>query len=239
GEVNVAQQAPRQLFKTMGARVLESSMDQQFQEKGFFEYHIYDLQRRTTLKNNQKKQINLLEASHFNVEKEYLVYGNKTYFNRQYREQNTKQPVNVNIVFKNTKENKLGMPLPKGIVRLYKEDDESKLQFVGSDSIEHTPKDEEISLKVGEAFDITVKRKQIDFKQLTTRLQESEWEVVLKNHKDEDVVVSVIEPTYGNWNIVNSSHAYKKVDAFTLRFDIPVPKDETVKLKYRIQVGLR
>lgn len=209
-----------------------------FQEKGFFEYHIYDLQRKTTLKDNQKKQINLLEAAGFNIQKEYLVYGNTTYYNRQYVEQNPKQPVNVNMIFKNSQDNKLGMPLPEGIVRLYKKDDEGKLQFIGSDNIDHTPKDEKISLKVGEAFDIVAERKQADFRQLTTRLYESQWEITLKNHKAEDVVVSLIEPVYGSWSVVSSSHDFIKEDAFTLRFDVPVKKNGEVKVQYRIRVGL-
>ena len=240
GEVNVVQRAEYRRRKVMmeidGALGASAPA---FQEKGFFEYHIYDLQRKTTLKDNQKKQINLLEADGFKVEKEYLVYGNKTYYNRKYREQNPKQPVNVNVKFENAKENKLGMPLPKGIIRLYKEDDEGKLQFIGSNNIDHTPKDEEVSLKVGEAFDIVAERKQTDFRQITTRLHESEWEVKLKNHKEEPVVVSIVEPVYGNWAVINSSHPYKKIDAFTLRFDVPVEKDGEVSVRYRIRVGLQ
>lgn len=210
----------------------------EFKEKGFFEYHIYDLQRKTTIKNNQTKQLRLLEPSNIGVEKEFLVYGSKTYFTRRYREQKPKQPVNVNIQFKNAKENNLGMPLPAGVMRLYKEDDGGSLQFIGEDRIEHTPKDEDVKLKIGEAFDVAAERIQTDYRQITKGLHESEWEIKLKNHKAEEITVGIVEPLFGNWSVVSSSHPYKKVDAFTIRFDVKIPKDEKVKVTYRVKVGL-
>jgi len=238
GEVNQVRREGTVKGLRLGNEMAFASGAPQFEEKSFFEYHIYDLQRPTTLKNNQIKQIELLKANDFDIEKEYLVYGQKTYYTRQYREDNPKQPVNVNVKFKNSKENKLGMPLPKGVIRLYKKDDGGKLQFAGEDSIEHTPKAEDVSLKVGEAFDITAERRQTDYRQLTTRLYETEWEITLRNHKEQDVTVSVIEPVYGNWSVVSSSHPFTKKDAFTLRFDVPVRKDEEVKITYRLRVGL-
>ncbi len=210
----------------------------QFEEKAFFEYHIYDLQRRTTIKDKQTKQISLLEATGAEVQKELLVYGIKSYFIRPYRGQTPKQKVNVYVKFKNTKDNNLGMPLPAGIMRLYKRDDEESLQFIGEDRIDHTPKDEEVRLKIGEAFDVVAERIQTDYKQITTRLHESEWEITLRNHKEEEVTVGIVEPLYGNWMVISNSHPYKKEDAFTIRFDIDVPKDKEVKVKYRIRVGL-
>jgi len=142
------------------------------------------------------------------------------------------------VKFKNSKENQLGMPLPAGVLRLYKEDDKGSLQFVGEDNIEHTPKDEEVKVKVGEAFDVVAERRQTDFKQLTTRMYESAWEVTLRNHKEEPVRVGIIEPLQGNWQIVEQSHPSKKLDAFTLRFDVDVPKDGEVKVTYRVRVGI-
>lgn len=210
----------------------------QFEEKSFFEYHIYDLQRQTTIKNNQTKQISLLEASDVKTQKEFLVYGIQSYYTMRYMEQNPKQPVNVYVKFKNAKDNSLGMPLPEGIMRLYKEDTDKKLQFIGEDRIKHTPKDEEVRLKIGEAFDVVAERIQTDYKAITTRLHESEWEVTLRNHKEEDITVGIVEPLYGNWTVVSNSHPFKKEDAFTIRFDVPVPKDQEVKVRYRLRVGL-
>jgi len=210
----------------------------QFEEKAFFEYHIYDLQRKTTIKDNQSKQVSLLEGSQAGIQKELLVYGIQSYWTRQFREKIPKQPVNVYIKFSNSEENHLGMPLPEGIMRLYKEDHAGSLQFIGEDRIEHTPKDEDVQLKIGEAFDVVAERTQTDYKQITTRLHESEWEITLRNHKEEAVTVGIIEPLFGNWEVITSSHPYTKVDAFTIRFNVEIPKDGEVKVKYRIRVGL-
>lgn len=210
----------------------------QFEEKAFFEYHIYDLQRKTTIKDKQTKQVSLLEAKGANIQKELLVYGFKNYFTRHFREQNKKQDVNVYVKFINSKENKLGMPLPAGIMRLYKQDADGSLQFIGEDKIEHTPKNEEIRLKIGKAFDVVAERVQTDYKQISTRLHESEWEITLRNHKDNDVNVGIVEPLFGNWSVISNSHSYKKIDAFTIRFDVKVPKGKEVKVKYRLRLGL-
>ena len=171
--------------------------EQQFAEKAFFEYHIYDLQRKTTLKNNQTKQVSLLEAYVAGIKKELLAYGIKTYYTRQFMENQPKQPVNVYITLKNSKDNKLGMPLPAGIMRLYKQDTDGSRQFIGEDRILHTPKDEDVKLKVGQAFDVVAERKQTDFKQLSTLMYETEWEITVRNHKDHEVSVGLIEPLPG------------------------------------------
>lgn len=209
-----------------------------FKEQAFFEYHIYDLQRKTTVKDNQTKQVSLLEANEVKVKKELLAYGIRSYFTAQYREHNPKQPVNVYVKFKNAKENSLGMPLPAGIMRLYKQDQDGSSQFVGEDKVNHTPKDEEVKLKIGEAFDVVVERRQADFKQLARNLYETEWEMTVRNHKDQEVSVGLVEPLFGNWQVVSKSQPYTKVDAHTIRFDVTVPKDGQVKVTYRVRVGI-
>ena len=135
-----------------GYRMERAAPAPQFEEKPFFEYHIYDMQRKTTVKDNQTKQISFTEAAGVKTTKELLVYGVKTYFARQYREENPKQPVNVYVKFRNSKDNHMGMPLPAGVMRLYKQDQDGSRQFVGEDKIVHTPKDEDVRLKIGEAF---------------------------------------------------------------------------------------
>lgn len=215
------------------------SRESAFEEKGLFEYHIYDLQRKTTIKDKQTKQVSLLEADKVKVEKELLIESfNRSHYTRQYRQKEPKQPVSVYIKLKNSKDNNLGMPLPQGIMRLYKEDEDKSLQFIGEDRIEHTPKDEEIKLRVGEAFDVVAERVQTDYKKITNRLHESEWEITLRNHKEEDVTVGIVEPLFGNWQVISKSHPFKKVDAFTIRFDVKVPKDGEVKVSYRLRVGI-
>ncbi|HOW35590.1 MAG TPA: DUF4139 domain-containing protein [Candidatus Omnitrophota bacterium] len=207
-----------------------------FQEQAFFEYHIYDLEGKTTIKDNQTKQISLLKADKVKAKKELLVYGIKSYFTRLYKERNPKQPINVYMTFKNAKENNLGMPLPEGVMRLYKEDADKKLQFIGEDKIEHTPKDEGVRLKIGEAFDVVAERIQTDYKQVGLFAHESEWEITLRNHKETGVTVSLIEPVLGSWTVISNTHPFTKVDVSTIRFDVDVPKDGTVKVKYRIRV---
>nr|HDM99510.1 DUF4139 domain-containing protein [Deltaproteobacteria bacterium] len=211
---------------------------QQFEEQPFFEYHIYDLQRKTTIKDNQTKQVSLFKAVGSKIQKELLVHGTKGYFTRSYQDQNPKQQVNVYVKFKNSQANSLGMPLPAGIMRLYKQDVDKGLQFIGEDRIEHTPQDEDVRLKVGEAFDVVAERTQTDYRKITTRLYESEWEITLRNHKEEDIVVGIVEPLSGNWSVISSNYPYEKVDAHTIKFDVKVPKDGEVKVKYRVRVGV-
>mgnify|MGYP005838299145 CR=1 FL=1 len=210
----------------------------QFEEKSFFEYHIYDLQRPSTLKDKQTKQIRLLDVYGIKIHKELLVYGIQSHYAMHYREEKPRQPVSICVTFKNSQDNRLGMPLPQGIMRLYKVDDGGCLQFIGEDRVKHTPRDEDVRLKIGNAFDVVAERTQTDFKQLTSRSFESRWEIVIRNHKDQDVSVGVIEPLYSQWQILEKSHPFKKLDAHTVRFDIQVPKNEEVKISYRVRVGL-
>ena len=123
-------------------------------------------------------------------------------------------------------------------MRLYNEDDDGSLQFIGEDRIAHTPRDEEVRLKIGEAFDVVAERIQTDYRRITTRLHESEWEITLRNHKEKDVNIGIVEPLYGSWKVISNTHPYKKIDAFTIKFDVKVPKGEQVKVKYRLRVGL-
>ncbi|MFC1489400.1 DUF4139 domain-containing protein [Thermodesulfobacteriota bacterium] len=210
----------------------------QFEEKAFFEYHIYNLKRKTTIKNRQTKQVSLLESAIKRVQKELLVQGNRNYFFQQYRDQHPKQPVNVYVQFANSKDNRLGMPLPEGIVRLYKEDDDGSLQFIGEDRIAHTPKDEVIRLKIGEAFDVVAERIQTNYRRITSNRHESEWEITLRNHKKNDISVGIEEPLYGNWKVLETTHPYKKIDAFRIRFNVKIPGDGEIKVKYSVRVGL-
>lgn len=236
GEVHTAEEPVKDQVRL--AAPVATGKAAQFTEQPFFEYHIYGLQRKTTVKDNQTKQVTLLEAGDVKVKKELLVYGIQGYFTAQYRERNPNQPVNVYIKFKNSKENNLGMPFPAGVMRLYKKDQDGSGQFIGEDRIKHTPKDEELRLKIGEAFDVVAQRIQTDYKRLTTQMHESEWEISVRNHKDADVEVGIVEPLFGNWEVISKSHPYIKVDAHTIRFDVKIPKDGEAKVKYRVRVGI-
>ena len=208
----------------------------QFKEEEFFEYHIYTLQRTSTIKENQTKQISLMTAADIPVKKELLYYGAKYYYYSHYGEAISNQKVGVFVEMENKKEYNLGMPLPKGIVRVYKHDTEGSLQFVGEDSIDHTPKDEKIRVKLGDAFDVVGSRKQTDWKKIAYDTYEAAFEISLRNHKKEDVTVKVVEPIPGDWTMLSSSYDYKKTEAFTAEFNIPVPQDKEVKLTYRVRM---
>ena len=225
-------------YKDKMLRVAEAAAKAapQFKEEEFFEYHIYTLQRPSTIKDNQTKQISLVTAGDIPVKKELVYYGAKYYYYSQYGEAISNQKVGVFVEMENKKEHNLGMPLPKGIVRVYKHDTEGSLQFVGEDRIDHTPKDEKIRIKLGDAFDVVGSRKQTDWKKIASDTYEAAFELSLRNHKKEDVTVKVIEPIPGDWIMLSASHEYKKTEAFTAEFAIPVPKDKEVKLTYRVRM---
>ena len=207
-----------------------------FQEEGFFEYHLYTLDRPTTIKDNQTKQLSLLTASNVPVVKKLLLVGNPGWYRGQVGTVTQSEKVAVTLELTNSASAGLGMPLPKGIVRVYKKDKSGAEQFVGEDSIDHTPKDEKVRLHVGDAFDVVADRTQSDYRVLSPRESESSWTVSIRNRKEEDVTVTVREPVGGDWRLVSSSLPGKKVDAGTLEFEVPVPKGKEVKLTYRVNV---
>ena len=209
----------------------------QFQEQSFFEYHLYGLQRPTTLKNNETKQISLLSAANFNVRKELVLNGQQFYYQGYNNPgEPIKEKVGVFIEFKNSKENQLGQPLPAGVVRVYKADTSGAQQFIGENRIDHTPKDESVRVKLGDAFDIVAERKQTDYKVIARRVFEYAYEIRLRNHKEEAVSVIVNEPIGGDWEMVSSSIPAQKTAAFAARFVVPVAKDGETVLTYRVRV---
>ena len=241
GEVNRAPQNDFRARKSVvgiGYGSGYASASSGFEQSQMFEYHIYDLQRPTTIKENQTKQISLMDAQGVNVVKEYIttpsLWGDYYLYSRI--DGAAKQPVTAYLSFKNTKENKLGDPLPAGVVRIYTADAQGRQQFIGEDRITHTPKDEEVRLKVGEAFDIVAERTQMDFKQKTSRVNETEWMISVRNRKDEDVTVKVQENAGGQWSITESTHKHVKMSATMFRFDVPVAKGQEVVVKYKIKV---
>jgi hypothetical protein len=206
-------------------------------QENFSEYHLYTLNRRTTIADKESKQVSLLRASSFPVEKRFIVNGQSYY----YRSAMTpgapaKDPVMVYYRFKNEEKTGLGMPLPAGTLRVYQADSHGGTLFIGEDRITHTPKDEQIDIHVGNAFDIVAERKQTDYKSISNRVYEMEYEITLRNHKDSAITVEVNEPIGGDWTIVDSTFPATKTAAFAAQFKVPVPKDGTAVLKYRVRV---
>ncbi len=233
GDVNRVQGEMRMDYARPMAAAKEAT--QQFKEESFFEYHLYTLDRRTTVKDNQTKQMTLLDANQVPIKKLFIFTGSPQYYYYPMNQGTNKQKIGVFLELENTKKNNLGMPLPKGTVRVYKEDKDGSLQFVGEDRIDHTPKDEKFKIKIGEAFDVVGERIQSDYKRLGSNLFEVAFEVSLRNHKKEDIKVLVEEPIPGDWEMLSNSHSFEKLQAHLIRFDVPVAKDKEVKVKYRIR----
>ena len=238
GDINRAVDRRREgRLMEMAARAPSSELaDRDFKSEGFFEYHLYTLDGRTTIKDNQTKQLALMAASEVPVDKHFIYYGAADYYRTQYGVPMSNQKVGVYLELKNSKENRLGQPLPKGKVRVYKADTSGSQQLIGEDWIDHTPKDEKIRIKMGEAFDVVGQRTQKDWKRIASNLYEVEWEITLRNHKQEAVTVEVIEPMPGDWEVLRASHPHEKIQAFTAQWKIPVAKDSESKLSYRIRV---
>lgn len=201
----------------------KAATERQFEEKAFFEYHLYTLQRAATIKNNQIKQLSLFPTATTRVKKVYEYNGFEN-----------EKKINVKLEFENSEKNGLGLPVPAGKVRVYKPDEDQSQVFIGEDLVDHTPKDEKIRLYVGDAFDVVGERKQITRKQLGDRAVEETWEIKLRNHKEEDIGVFVMEHLWGDWEIRESSHVYNKKDANTVEFLIPVKKDTEATVKYTV-----
>jgi len=210
--------------------------DREFKSEGFFEYHLYTLDGRTTIKESQTKQLTLLSAADIPVDKRFIYYGAASYHRTQYGVPISNQKVGVYLDIRNTKENRLGVPLPKGKVRVYKADASGSQQLIGEDWIDHTPKDERVRIKMGEAFDVVGERVQKDWKRIGSNLYEIEWEITLRNHKKEAVTIEVIEPMPGDWEILRTTHPHEKLQAFTARWSIPVPREGAATLGYRNRV---
>jgi hypothetical protein len=210
--------------------------EEQFREEAFFEYHLYTLERPATVKDRQTKQISLLSAEGAKVKKTFVVQPQYAYwFNRAADVEKPK--VGVYVSLDNSKKNSMGMPLPKGIVRVYKKDSKGELQFIGEDRIDHTPEDETIRIKMGDAFDVVAERVQTNFEVLSSgHLYRSSYKVTLRNHKAEDITVQVVELMSGDWSITTSSYPHVKEASHRVRFDVPVKSKGTAELTYTAEI---
>jgi hypothetical protein len=211
--------------------------------RAFGEYRMYKLPEKTTVKNSQIKQVELITASKVPVTKTYLYDGAKLnwyrygyYWQPNYGNQTNKK-VNVLLEIENRADRNLGIALPAGKCRVYKADEDKSLEFIGEDALPHTPRDERVTLYIGDAFDIVGERKQTEFKKITNRIYEEEFEIKIRNHKEKAVTVKVLEKLYrhAQWKITKKSHDYEKMDARTVIFPIKVEKDGEVKVTYRVR----
>ncbi len=242
GDVNQVQQEMNFRQRDMVGRAsMAKAAAPAMVEEGLFEYHLYTLQRPTTISNNQTKQVSLLSATKIPVVKQFLLQGQDYYYRSSYGQIGQKLKVGVFVEFENKETSNLGMPLPKGVVRVYKNDQSGNAQFVGEDRIDHTPKNEDVKLKLGDAFDVTADKKQTNFKKATAigkynHAYTTSFEIVLKNAKDEEIEVVVREPIPGDWKMQRQSHEHEKVSSGTAEWEIKVPAEGKTKLNYEVLV---
>lgn len=205
------------------------------QEQPMFEYHLYTLARPTTIAENQTKQVELLSAQSIPVNKEYRFTNVANFYNEEAGEP---QRVNadVRLHFDNREDSGLGIPLPKGIVRVYKADADGQTIFVGEDSIKHTPKNESVDLMLGQAFDITARGRQTDFNKISDQVYESSYEIDFKNAKTDPVSVTLAESMPGDWRILEESATHDKPDSATASWKIAIPAEGSAKLTYSVRV---
>jgi hypothetical protein len=218
-------------------------------EKSFDEYHLYTLQRPTTLRDRETKQVEFIRASGISSERLYVYDGALIQWNRWrgYDPDSLRQNESFGIEcnpkvwvmreFKNSKDNGLGIPLPKGRLRFYQRDEDGQLEFVGENEIDHTPENETVRVYVGNAFDIVGERKRTAFKvDNANHWADESFEITLRNRKKETVEVRVVEHLYRwvNWEIREHSNAFEKLDAQRIEFRLQLKSDEEQKLTYLV-----
>jgi hypothetical protein len=219
-----------------------------FEQKAFFEFHLYTLGRPTTLPDNSTKQIELFPAARKVPCERMLVYygrppGHYGFLPNPATDRNygvaTNRKVDVYLQFRNDEASRMGIPLPAGRVRVSKLDAaDQTLEFIGEDTIDHTPRNEKVLLKLGSAFDVVGERRQVDFSVDTARKTMTEQiEIRLRNQKKEPVEVQVKETLYRwvNWEITSRTHAYRKDDARTVLFPVEVPAGEETVVRYTVR----
>jgi hypothetical protein len=235
GDLHRVQQQIARMADMAKSRMAPAS--EAMSQESFSEYHLYTLGRKTTINNNQTKQVSMLEGEGVPVIKRFVVDGQSYYYqNVQHPGAPIKDVVAVYYQVKNDQKAGLGIPMPAGNVRVYQEDSKGGVQFVGEDHIDHTPKDETINLKIGNAFDVACERSQVDFQKIASGVYEVEYAITLRNHKTTPIAVEVNEPIGGTWKMIRSSHEWTKTAAWAAQFKVPVAADGTSVLKYRVRV---
>jgi hypothetical protein len=238
GDVHRAPEGPRlaRMMDRAARAASPAEARREFVSEGLFEYHLYTLDGRTTVKDNQTKQLALMAASGVAVDKRLFYHGAADFYRTSYGVPVANQKVAVVLELRNSAAHGLGAPLPRGKVRVYKADGSGSQQFVGEDWIDHTPRDERVRITLGHAFDVVGERTQKDWRKLGAGLYEVEWEITLRNHKKEPEVVQIVEPVPGDWQVVHATHRWEKPQAHTLTFSVPVPAEGAAVVTYRVRL---
>lgn len=232
GNVNVVQPPSLRAMRTI-ARVTTRS---EVQGENYFEYHLYTLARPTTILDKQTKQLTLLAARRIPIRNTLEVRGSPEYYRSAEPDVGDRVPVGAYFTFEN-RGGDLGIPLPAGIVRLYKSDSRGLSQFLGADEIDHTPRNETVRLHVGDSFDVTARKRQTDFRLANVCSAESSYQIVIANAKTVAQNVLVVEPIPGDWQIVDENVPHTKSSAFTASWKLRVPADSRSTLTYTARVN--
>ena len=228
GDVNRVPEAMRpeaeKVFLMRAAKA--NAVDSGFEEESFFEYHLYTLGRTTTIKNNQVKQVELLTSTSIPAQKLFIYEGSIN-----------PGKVRVMLELKNSQENNLGMPLPKGRIRVQKADSEGSLQFIGEDRIDHTPKDEKVRIYIGNAFDIKGERIRTEVREPNKNTREESYRITLRNHKKEPVTITAVEylDRWREWQIIKNDCDFVKTEAGKVEFTVNIPADEEKVINYTVR----
>lgn len=208
-----------------------------FEERQFAEYHLYELGRKTSLKDNQTKQIELFNAHNVAYTTAYQFGPPRPVWRGRHVSGEQPAPLDVVLTVWNKKENQLGIPLPAGTVRLYQRDDQGDQHYLGEDTIDHTPKDEKVRLRVAKSFDVVGSRKQLSHKRISRHVHTEEYLIRVRNHKARAVPVHVVETLRGglNWTIEKPNVDYTKKDFRTIEFNLSVPANSEKKIRYRVR----
>jgi hypothetical protein len=243
GDVNKIQPRTYRAMAFGGVALADAAMAPPVTEKAFDEYHLYTLDRPTTLRDREMKQVEFVHAEHIKSKTIYVYdgaemsqYGGWDSSNPGYGTQSNKK-IHVMREFTNSESNHLGIALPKGKLRFYRRDDDGQLEFVGEDEIDHTPKDETIRVTTGDAFDLVGERKQTNYHVDSNNNQADEsFEIKLRNHKKEPVNIRVVEHLYrwSNWQITDHSDDFTKTDSQTIEFNVPVQPNEEKTVDYTV-----
>jgi len=240
GELNRVRREMADLMSVSEDRQARVAAAAPMAQEAFSEYHLYTLARKTSINNNETKQVSMLAGTGFPVNKRYVVNGQSFYYHNFQRPGTPlKDQVEVYYQFKNEQKGGLGMPMPAGTVRVYQADSNGGVQFVGEDRIGHTPKDEVLNLKIGNAFDVVCERNQVDFDKIAADVYEIEYAITVRNRKTTPITVEVNEPIgAAAWRMLQSSHKYTKTAAFAAQFMVPVEAGAESVLKFRIRVNI-
>ncbi len=241
GEVRRVQQQPTPPYARAQMMAEAAVMDKTFEEESFFEYHLYTLDGATTIANRETKQMTLLSANSVGVRRRLIFDQQAPWAAFQRRRPGsgsatTEVSAAIVVELDNTEANKMGMPLPAGLVRVYKADRTGNLQFLGEDTINHTPRGEKVRLYIGDAFDVVGTRRVVREQRLSDRLREQTIEIEVRNRKETAADIAVVEHLWGDWTITEKSHDFNTLDARSFEFPLRLAPNETVTVRYTARI---